>query len=143
MTNGRMLSLAVTLAAFLALILAALPAWSDQTPVDAEALKAMVAGKTYEAEIAVGKHKGKTFVMFFKADGGLANRSASGKSDQGKWWVDDDGRLCRVYTTKEENAHGRQRCYAVFSDGKGAIEFRYKKRTVSKGAFIDGKPQGL
>lgn len=86
----KSITIILTLLAVISLPKTAMPA----EPMSAEEITTAIMGNT-----SIGANsRGMTYWVYRKPSGEQFIVMDSGWSDEGKWWIDDDGKLCSKWT---------------------------------------------
>jgi hypothetical protein len=113
--------------AILAGVLAAMPALADGVIADAREVDALLRGKTLEG---VYLRTASPYRLVFGKDGKLINQDGS----EGRWWIDDQARYCREWTTGA--LQGNKACLGVARAPKG-IAILHGDKVVAEGTLSE------
>jgi len=119
----------VLLSIFYASLFFNVAAVAEEKKLTSEEAQALFSNKTFDG---VNETKGKSFQVFSSADGVHNLKKANGKMKAGAWRVDNRGRHCVDFGSKEK-------CSKVMDMGDGVYhKISYGEHTHTLKNFVDG-----
>ena len=105
-------------------------------PMSAEEITTAFAGNT-----SIGSSsRGMAYWVYRKPNGEQFIEMDSGWSDEGKWWIDDDGKLCSKWTKIRK---GEPACGKVLRKSDTRFVFVYSDGREEPFKVVKGNPENL
>ena len=110
-----------------------------QQPLSANELKQLFPDTTQTGIARETAEGTENYWLYKRADGTMVYKTEKGYSDEGKWWITDDGKSCTQFNKLRK---GKERCSKIYKAGN-KYESHRPDGTVKVITLESGNTKGL